>query len=66
MAPGRSHRTSLADALLIRTHDRVLGVLFGRPDRSFYASGLIRIVRTGSGAAPENSRIRQRLSSATR
>jgi len=28
-----------------------LGVLFGRPDRSFYASELIRIAGSGSGAA---------------
>ena len=30
---------------------RVLGVLFGQPDRSFYASELIRTAGTGSGAA---------------
>jgi predicted nucleotidyltransferase len=36
---------------LTRTQQRVLGVLFGRPDRSFYASELIRTAGTGSGAA---------------
>ncbi len=49
--PGRSRRKSLADALLTRTQQRVLGVLFGQPDRSFYASELIRTAGTGSGAA---------------
>ena len=48
---GLSRRTSLADALLTRTQQRVLGVLFGQPGRSFYASELIRTAGTGSGAA---------------
>ena len=48
---GRSRRKSLADALFTKTQQRVLGVLFGEPDRSFYASELIRTARTGSGAA---------------
>jgi predicted nucleotidyltransferase len=47
----RSPRKSLADALLTRTQQRVLGRLFGHPDRSFYASELIRDAGTGSGAA---------------
>jgi len=47
----RSRRKSLADALFTRTQQRVLGVLFGQPERSFYASELIRNAGTGSGAA---------------
>ena len=47
----RSSRNSLADALFTKTQQRVLRVLFGRPDRSFYASELIRDAGTGSGAA---------------
>ena len=47
---GSSHRRSLADALFTKTQQRVLGVLFGEPDRSFYASELIRAAGTGSGA----------------
>lgn len=47
----RSGRRSLADALLTKTQQRVLGVLFGQPERSFYASELIRDAGTGSGAA---------------
>ena len=50
-APHRATRKSLADALFTKTQQRVLGVLFGQPDRSFYASELIRAAGTGSGAA---------------
>jgi predicted nucleotidyltransferase len=46
-----SNRHSLADALFTKTQQRVLRVLFGQPDRSFYASELIRDAGTGSGAA---------------
>jgi predicted nucleotidyltransferase len=48
---GRSRRQSLADALFTKTQQRVLRVLFGQPDRSVYASELIRDAGTGSGAA---------------
>jgi len=41
---------SLADALFSTVQQRVLGLLFGQPERSFYASELIRLVGAGSGA----------------
>ena len=41
--------TSLADALFTATQQRVLGLLFGQPDRSFFASELIALARAGSG-----------------
>jgi len=47
----RSGNRSLADALLTKTQQRVLRVLFGQPERSFYASEVIRDASTGSGAA---------------
>ena len=47
----RSRRKSLADALFTKTQQRVFRVLFGQPERSFYASELIREAGTGSGAA---------------
>jgi predicted nucleotidyltransferase len=47
----RPGRKSLADAILTKTQQRVLGVLFGQPERSFYASEIIRHAATGSGAA---------------
>jgi predicted nucleotidyltransferase len=50
-ASRRSSRKSLADALFTKTQQRVLRVLFGQPDRSFYTSELIRDAGTGSGAA---------------
>jgi predicted nucleotidyltransferase len=40
----------LADALFSATQQRVLGFLFGQPDRSFYATELIGLVGAGSGA----------------
>ncbi len=47
-APAR--RTSLTDALFTRTQQRVLGLLFGQPGRSFFATELIGLVGAGSGA----------------
>ncbi len=41
---------SIADALFGGTRQRVLGFLFGQPERSFFASELIQIARAGSGA----------------
>ncbi len=42
--------TGLANALFSNTQQRVLGLLFGQPDRSFYATELIGLVDAGSGA----------------
>jgi predicted nucleotidyltransferase len=41
---------SLADALFTDTQQRVLGLLFGQPDRSFYATEIIGLSGGGSGA----------------
>lgn len=41
---------SLADALFSSTQQRVLGYLFGQPERSFFANELIGLVGAGSGA----------------
>lgn len=43
--------TSLADALFTTTQQRVLGLLFGQPQRSFTVSEIISAAGTGSGAA---------------
>jgi len=48
--PAESHRTSLAGALFSGTQQRVLGFLFGQPERSFYATELINLAGVGSGA----------------
>ena len=42
--------TSTADALFPAVRQRVLAVLFGSPDRSFYANELIALARSGTGA----------------
>lgn len=40
----------VADALFGRVQQRVLGVIFGQPRRSFYANEIIALARSGSGA----------------
>ena len=42
--------TSTADALFPAVRQRVLAVLFGSPDRSFYANELIALARSGTDA----------------
>ncbi len=42
--------TSLADALFTTTQQRLLGLLFGQPSRSFFATELIALTGSGSGA----------------
>lgn len=47
----RAHpRGSLAGALFTATQQRVLGLLFGQPGRSFFATELINLAGAGSGA----------------
>jgi len=41
---------SLADALFPKVRQRVLSVLFGAPDRSFYANEVIALAQSGTGA----------------
>jgi predicted nucleotidyltransferase len=42
--------TGLADALFAKVQQRVLGVLFINPHRSFYANEVIGLARSGTGA----------------
>lgn len=42
--------TSLADALFTTTQQRVLALIYGQPSRSFFASELIALTGSGSGA----------------
>ena len=46
----QSTLSGIADALFSTTRQRVLAYLFGQPDRSFYASELIALTGSGSGA----------------
>ncbi len=50
VAPRASARTGLAGALFSATQQRVLGLLFGQPERSFFATELINLAGAGSGA----------------
>jgi predicted nucleotidyltransferase len=47
-ATGR--RSGLADALFTPVQQRVLGLLFGQPERRFQSAELIRLVKGGTGA----------------
>jgi len=44
------HSNGIADALFTKVQQRVLGVLFGNPDRSFYANEVISLADSGTGA----------------
>jgi predicted nucleotidyltransferase len=52
-------KTTMGDALFTTTQQRVLGLLFGQPERSFFATQLIGLAGSGSGAV---QRELQRLS----
>jgi predicted nucleotidyltransferase len=44
------HRLPPSDALFSKVQQRVLALLFGHPERSFYTSEIVRSVRSGVGA----------------
>jgi len=54
-------RTRVADALFTKGQQRVMGVLFGNPDRSYYTGEIIALSDTGTGAV---QRVLARLESA--
>lgn len=49
-APYRPAPTALADVLFTPVQQRVLGLLFGQPDRRFQSAELIRLAGAGTGA----------------
>jgi len=54
--PGRALSPGLADALFAKVQQRVLGVLYGNPRRSFYANEVIALARSGTGAGQRELR----------
>src|SRR4051812_36487279 len=51
---------SLSSALFSKVQQRVLALIFGHPERSFYTSEIVRHVRSGTGAVErELSRLEQ-------
>jgi predicted nucleotidyltransferase len=44
------NETGLSNALFSKVQQRVLAIIFGRPERSFYTSEIIRNARSGTGA----------------
>jgi predicted nucleotidyltransferase len=49
-APRPEKASGVADALFSKVQQRVLGVLFGSPERSFYANEIIGLAQSGTGA----------------
>jgi predicted nucleotidyltransferase len=45
-----SENTSLSNALFSKVQQRVLALIFGNPERSFYTSEIVRNVHSGTGA----------------
>src|SRR5687767_11689125 len=43
-------RVTIADALFTSTQRRVLAILFGRPDRSFFVTEIFRQAQSGRGS----------------
>ena len=44
------YTSGLGDALFTKTQQKVLGLLFSRPDRTFYANEIVRYANIGTGA----------------
>ncbi len=47
---GKENLISLSDVLFSGIQQKVLGLLFGEPDRSFYANEIAKLRKTGRGA----------------
>jgi predicted nucleotidyltransferase len=47
---GNKYSVSISDVLFSGGQQRVLGLLFGQPDRSFYANEIAKLALTGRGA----------------
>jgi len=41
--------TTMGDALFTKTQQRVLGLLYGKPDKSFYTNEIVRLANMGRG-----------------
>jgi predicted nucleotidyltransferase len=52
----KSGLVRLADALFTTTQQRVLGLLFGQPNRSFFTTEMIELTGSGSGAVQRELR----------
>lgn len=62
-SPGRASkaqsahgRTALADALFTSTQQKVLGLLFGQPGRSFFVTQIMELAKSGRGAVQRELR----------
>src|SRR5207244_12516852 len=56
----RMEAVSISNALFSKVQQRVLALIFGHPERSFYTSEIVRNVHSGTGAVQrELSRLQQ-------
>ena len=44
------NHSTIADVLFTKTQQRVLGLLYGKPERSFYLNEIVRLTSMGKGA----------------
>jgi predicted nucleotidyltransferase len=49
-SPELAHSSALADALFPRVRQRVLALLYGNPDRSFFSNEVVALAQSGTGA----------------
>ena len=52
----RTGRSAIADALFTSTQQKVLGLLFGQPERSFYVTQIMELANSGRGAVQRELR----------
>jgi predicted nucleotidyltransferase len=55
--PRPQRKQSLSDALFSKTQQRVLGLLFGQPDKTFFTNEIIRAAGGGGAAQRELARL---------
>lgn len=46
----KMHSSSIGDALFTKTQQRVLGLLYGKPEQSYYLNEIVRLAGVGKGA----------------
>ena len=43
-------RSAIGDALFTKTQQRVLGLLYGKPEQSYYLNEIVRLAAVGKGS----------------
>ena len=50
------NESKIANALFTKTQQRVLGLLYGQPDQSFYLNEIVRLAAMGKSMPKNNPR----------